>query len=85
MTLMAVLDTGTSPAGGQWCPDPRLKFVPPISCFDLRLLDTSNIALKNVPPCGFWSLLLRNPGDGPDLTVPMSVLQQSGHFRAFNG
>jgi len=33
-----------------WCPAPHLKYVPPISCLVLRLLHTSNIVFKNVPP-----------------------------------
>ena len=53
--------SGSSPAGGQWCPAPHLKYVPPISCFALRLLHTSNIAFKNVPPFVFcpscWKIL----------------------------
>jgi len=65
-------------------PAPHLKSVPPISCLDPRLLHTSNIVVKIVALCGFGPLL-RNPGDRPDLTIPMSMLQQSGHFRAFDG
>jgi len=63
-------------------PGPSFKIRAPISCLDPRLLHTSNIVFKNVPPVVF-ATLLRNPGDGPDLTIPMSMLQQSGHFRAF--
>jgi len=56
-----------SPAGDQWCPAPPFKIYDPISCFTPRLLHTSNIVLKNVPPrpCGL-RLLLRNAGDGSE-------------------
>ena len=57
--------TGSSPAGGQWCPAPQLKSVPPIA----RLAPGCSIHpiqyFKNVPPLGFWPPLLLNPGDGP--------------------
>jgi len=45
--------------GGHWWP-------PLISCLVPRLLHTSNIVFKKcAPTCGFWSPLLRHPGDGP--------------------
>jgi len=61
------------PAGGQWCPAPHLKSVPPVSCLDSRLLHTSNIVFKNCGPLfGFWPHLLRNPGHGPGRRINMS-------------
>jgi len=43
------------PGPGQWCPFPHLKYVPPISCSALRLLNESNMFIKKcAPPCDFW-------------------------------
>jgi len=33
------------------------------------------------PHLWFLTPMLRDPGDGPNLTVLMSMLQQSGHVR----
>jgi len=50
---------GPSPEGGQWCPAPHLKSVPPISRFAPRLLHTSNTVFENMcPPSGVWPLHL---------------------------
>ena len=53
----------TGASGGQGCPSPRLKYVPPISCLSPRLLHTSILYFKNVAPLWFLFPLLRNPGD----------------------
>ena len=53
--LKLVVAAGPSPAGGQWCPAPHLKFVLPLSCLAHWLLHASNIVFKNVAPsCSFW-------------------------------
>jgi len=66
--LKLVVAAGPSPAGGQWCPAPHLKFVLPLSCLAHWLLHASNIVFKNVDPsCSFWPPLQRNPGGGPGL------------------
>jgi len=58
-------EPSTAPAGGQWCPAPHLTSMPPISFLAPRLLYSSNITFKKCcSPCGLWSPLVRNPGDG---------------------
>ena len=60
--------SGSSPAGGQWCPAPHLKSVPPNSCLPPGLLRTSNIVFNKCGPLVFFGPHpLRNPGDGPGL------------------
>ena len=66
---------------------PPFKFRAPVSCFDPRLLHTSNTAFKNVAPVlVFVPTLLRNPGDGPESTkVPLPTvikLPRNGNSKA---
>jgi len=42
------LTQGCRQRGGQWCPPPHLKYVPPHFMFGPRLLHTFNIVFKNV-------------------------------------
>jgi len=48
--LIQTLHSGPSPVGGQWCPAPHLKYMPPNFMFDPRLLHTSNIVFKKCGP-----------------------------------
>jgi len=56
--------------GGQWCPEPHLKYVPLISCLAPGCCIHPILYLKNVPSLWFLAPLQRNPGDGSNLTVP---------------
>jgi len=65
--------TGSSPAGGQWCPAPHLKSVPPHSTFGPPVAAYIQYCILKMwspfcffaPPSGFWHQLLLNLGDGP--------------------
>jgi len=57
-----VPDPGSSPAGGQWCPHPHLKSVPPHFTFSplvatyiqYSILKMCPPLLVLAPPSGFW-------------------------------
>jgi len=56
-----------------------IKFTCRKRLFSWRLLHTSNIVFKNVPPpCDFWPPLLRHPGDGP--LTPVQIFTYSIKF-----
>jgi len=61
-----MLKAGPSPAGGQWCPAPHLKPVPPHFTFGpLVATYIQYCILKMCPPPSGFSSLLQNPCDGP--------------------
>jgi len=57
---------GPSPVGGQWCPAPHLKSVPPRFTFapPVATYYIHRCNLKIWPPFWFLPPLLLNPGDG---------------------
>jgi len=59
------LAPGPLPAGGQWCPAPHLKYVPPFHVNPLVVTYILHSILKMWPPSDFWPPLLLNPGDRP--------------------
>jgi len=70
--LMSVY-TGSSPAGGQWCPAPHLKSVSPISRMGPPVAAYIQYCIWKMwspllvfgPSIWFLAPLLLNPGDGP--------------------
>jgi len=65
--------TGSSPTGGQWCPAPHLKSLPPYFTFGPPVAAYIQYYILKMrphfcffaPPSGFWPPLLLNLGDGP--------------------
>jgi len=63
---MSIQFRATASEGDSGAPSLHLNSVPTYFKFGPRLLHSSNIAFKSVPPSWFLPPLLRNPGDGSD-------------------